>query len=231
MTGHFIKIRRQELVFLAVLCSFAFLLSIFRVLMTNSLMFLFLNWNLFLAFIPWGVTTLAISNHKKINHTLFGCYLIIWLVFFPNSLYILTDLFHLKSGSIMVWYDLVLIMSFAWAGLMFGFLSLCNIEKLMIKRIKPWTIGLFSSLLIFLGSFGVYIGRFLRWNSWDIITEPLSLFYQISERLINPFEHPRTWGMTILMGILLNLIYWSFKFRFSSNPEIRTAFYKKHELY
>lgn len=223
MIGHIMKIRRQEFVFLTVLCSFAFFLSLFRVLLTNSLMFLFLNWNLFLAFIPWGVTTLAVSSHEKINNALLGLALIIWVVFFPNALYILTDLFHLKSGNVIVWYDLVLIMSFAWAGLMFGFLSLWNIEKLMITRLKPWTISLTSSLLLFLGSFGVYIGRFLRWNSWDIITEPLSLFYQISDRIINPIDHPRTWGLTILMGILLNFIYWSFKLCFSGNSEIRTA--------
>jgi uncharacterized membrane protein len=65
-------------------------------------------------------------------------------------------------------------------------------------------------ILLFLGSFGVYLGRYLRWNSWDIITEPFRLFYDIADRIINPFEHPRTWGMTLFMGLFLTIIYWSF---------------------
>ena len=68
-----------------------------------------------------------------------------------------------------------------------------------------------SVLLLFLGSFGIYLGRYLRWNSWDIITEPFKLMYDVGDRLINPFEHPQTWGMTILMGLFLNMIYWSFR--------------------
>jgi uncharacterized membrane protein len=64
---------------------------------------------------------------------------------------------------------------------------------------------------LFIGSFGIYVGRFLRWNSWDILTEPLHLIYDIGDRFINPFDHPRTWGMTIFMGIFLNMIYLSFR--------------------
>jgi len=56
-----------------------------------------------------------------------------------------------------------------------------------------------------------YVGRYLRWNSWDIIRQPYALVYDIGDRIVNPFHHPGTWGMTIFMFIFLSTIYWSFK--------------------
>ena len=67
------------------------------------------------------------------------------------------------------------------------------------------------SLLLFAGSFGVYVGRYLRWNSWDIISEPVPLLYDIGDRFKDPMDHPQTWGVTILLGILLNMIFWTMK--------------------
>ena len=68
------------------------------------------------------------------------------------------------------------------------------------------TIGLF-----FISSFGIYIGRFLRWNSWDVLTEPETIIHDVGDRLINPLEHPRAWGMTIIMGLFLNMVYFSLR--------------------
>jgi uncharacterized membrane protein len=138
--------------------------------------------------------------------------LIVWLLFFPNAPYIFTDLFHLRLKLAMpLWFDFTMIMSFAWTGLLFGFLSLWDIEKQLAKSMKRKYIAIISVALLFIGSFGIYIGRYLRWNSWDIISEPFKLIYDIGERIINPFSHPRAWGMTILMGIFLNILYWSFR--------------------
>lgn len=223
-----IKVLRQngrlnEVLFMATISLFCFSISVFRFIVSDTGLFLFLNWNLFLAFIPWLLTTITLitpsfQKKKLVLVTLAGS----WLLFFPNAPYILTDLFHLRlKSAIPVWFDLVLILSFAWSGLMFGFLSLWDMEKLIMKRLRPWTVGLISSVLLFIGSFGIYLGRYLRWNSWDLITEPFSLLYQIGDRLINPFQHPRTWGMTILMGVFLNIVYWSFRLVFSRNVEIK----------
>jgi uncharacterized membrane protein len=124
----------------------------------------------------------------------------------------LTDLFHLRLHlSMPVWFDLVLILSFAWTGLLFGFFSLWDIEQLLSKSIKQTYVTIISVVLLFLGSFGIYIGRYLRWNSWDIISEPFKLMYDISDRVINPFAHPQTWGMTVLMWIFLLILYESFR--------------------
>ena len=205
--------RLNETIFMGVISLFCFGFSLFRFIYTDTKVFLFLNWNLFLAFIPWALTSLVIIKSKlqKSRLTLF-ILLGSWLLFFPNAPYILTDLFHLRLESSMpIWFDLILILSFAWTGLLFGFLSLWDIEKILENFINRTLVKIITVGLLFLGSFGIYVGRFLIWNSWDILTEPFKLIYDIGDRFINPFNHPRTWGMTIFMGLFLNMIYLSFK--------------------
>lgn len=110
-----------------------------------------------------------------------------------------------------IWFDLALILSFAWTGLLFGFLSLMDLEQLLLKRFSKRKVYVFSTFLLFVSGFGIYLGRYLRWNSWDLIHTPGHIFVDVGHRLIFPWEHPRTWGMTIFMGIFLNMIYWSLK--------------------
>ena len=205
--------KAQEIVFMGILSSMCFGLFMFRFLYVGFPLFIFLNWNLFLAFIPWVLTTLLILRPKLQDFRFFTTgVILVWLLFFPNAPYILTDLFHLgpKVG-IPVWFDLVMILAFAWTGLLFGFLSLWDLEKIYKNIIPVIWIRLLSVGLLFLGSFGIYLGRYLRWNSWDIIQHPFGLIKDIAVRFLNPFEHPSTWGMTIFMGLLLNMIYWSFR--------------------
>ena len=207
------KKRLNETIFMATLTLFCFVFSIVRFVYTDTKIFLFLNWNLFLASISWVLTTVLIIKPRLCKSKLFLFALMgVWLLFFPNAPYILTDLFHLRLKLAMpVWFDLVLVLSFAWAGLLFGFLSLWDIELFLSRFMKRKYVTLLSITLLFLGSFGIYIGRYLRWNSWDIISQPFALMYDIGDRIINPFSHPVTWGMTILMGIFLNILYWSFR--------------------
>lgn len=205
--------RYEVTLFLSLLTILCFALSLFRVIYSETNVFLFLNWNLFLAFIPWLFTSIAML-YPRIRKSDFLLILIVgsWLLFFPNAPYILTDLFHLRLKSSMpVWFDLVLILSYAWTGLMFGFMSLWDIEILIFEKISRKIRLIFPLGLLFLGSFGIYVGRYLRWNSWDIIKEPFGLFYDISDRLVNPFDHPRTWGMTIFMWLFLSMLYFSFR--------------------
>ncbi|SDQ29876.1 Uncharacterized membrane protein [Chryseobacterium soldanellicola] len=203
---------RFEIGFLLILMTlFCFALSIFRYYISDTKVFFFLNWNLFLAWIPLIISSfLLIFNIKSKISIVFA--VIIWILFFPNSPYILTDLFHLKArSSVPIWYDLVVILSFAWAGLMCGFVSLLDIEKLLSNYFKRITINMITIFFLFLSGFGVYLGRFLRWNSWDVLNNPFGLFNDIVDRFINPLEHTKTWGVTILMGILLNFMYFMIK--------------------
>jgi len=191
---------------------FCFGISLTRYFITDTKVFLFLNWNLFLAFIPWLLSSVIIIKGIDKKFTLI-LLILSWLVFFPNSPYILTDLFHLRlRSSAPIWFDLIVILSFAWTGLIFGFISLMDIEVLLKKYLKDKWINFTIVLFLFLSSFGIYLGRYLRWNSWDILTNPFELSRDIIDRFVNPFIHPRTWGMTLLMGILLNAMYFSMKF-------------------
>ncbi|HNP47516.1 MAG TPA: DUF1361 domain-containing protein [Bacteroidia bacterium] len=205
--------RLQITFFLFSMSLFCFALSLVRYAFTGSPVYLFLNWNLFLAFIPWCVGTLLSGKLEKSSGFFTTSVLLsAWILFFPNSPYILTDLFHLKARNpVPLWYDLVVILSFAWTGLTFGFISLLEIETLLTRHLNKTLVGILSSLLLFLGSFGVYLGRYLRWNSWDLFSEPSPLLYDIGARIANPFSYPATWGMTLLLGILLNMIFWTFK--------------------
>jgi uncharacterized membrane protein len=205
--------RLGETLFLGIISILCFCFSVFRFVYTDTNAFLFLNWNLFLAFIPWlSSSILIIYPSLQKSKIALSVLIIAWLLFFPNAPYILTDLFHLQMKTTMpIWFDLLLILSFAWAGLMFGFISLWDIEKILGSKINKKLIPVISSVLLFLGSFGIYVGRYLRWNSWDIIREPLALLYDISDSFINPFQHPKTWGMTFFMFLFLAMVYWSFK--------------------
>lgn len=194
------------------MCVFSILLSILRVVATGSPMFLFLNWNLLLASIPLLLTRYLKHKQSTLTQPSFILLLSVWLFFFPNSPYILTDLFHLKKGNGMpIWFDLILILSYAWAALWLGFKSLHDVEEISRERIgNRKTIYLIIGLL-FAASYGVYLGRFLRWNTWDILVNPIELFADILDRFLHPFNHLRTWGVTFLMGSFLNLTYFSLK--------------------
>ncbi|HYG50864.1 MAG TPA: DUF1361 domain-containing protein [Flavobacteriales bacterium] len=207
------KNKFHETVFMGTLTVCCFGLSMFRCMYAGTPGFIFLNWNLFLAFIPWALTTWAVIK-PAIHQSKLKVLLVLgsWLVFFPNAPYILTDLFHLNMSSTMPrWFDLVLILSFAWTGLLFGVLSLLDLEKIMQDTVKPVYVAIGSSALLFASSFGIYLGRFLRFNSWDVITEPYALMHDVGVRVIHPFDYPKTWGVTIFMGLFLNMVYWSLK--------------------
>lgn len=199
-------------ILLIIMSLFCFGISMARYVVTDTKVFLFLNWNLFLAFIPWlissGILILGLKNRFSL-----GLLIVSWLLFFPNSPYILTDLFHLRlqSGA-PIWFDLILILSFAWTGLVYGFISLMDMELLLKRYLNDTLIMVTTVLFLFLASFGIYLGRYLRWNSWDVLNDPSGLSSDIVDRFANPFGYPRAWGMTLLMGVLLNMMFYSIKF-------------------
>lgn len=179
-----------------------------RIIYTGKMNYLFLVWNLFLAWLPFIISTgfkkmeSASSNLKKIMLFL------AWLIFFPNALYIITDLVHLEQKTnIAKWFDAILIFSASILGLMMAFISLLRVESFLVKHFSRNTVNRIIAGIIFLGSFGVYIGRFLRWNSWDIISNPSGLAAEIGERFIFPLQHLRTWSITCILTILFYLLY------------------------
>lgn len=179
-----------------------------RVFVTHQFTFVFLLWNLFLALIPFGLSTMLSLSAGRLQARVLLPVGLVWLLFFPNAPYILTDLFHLERRvGVPYWYDLALILSCAWNGLMLAYASLTDMQALVARRLGWLASWSFVTVAMLLSSFGVYLGRYLRFNSWDIITNPLTLFFDIVTRLLHPFAHPATWGVTLLYGVFLLLGY------------------------
>ncbi|UOQ99697.1 DUF1361 domain-containing protein [Hymenobacter sp. 5317J-9] len=184
------------------------LLIMGRVLLTGHLTFLFLVWNLFLAVIPFALSTLLGIAQAPLRTRMLVPVGAAWLLFFPNAPYILTDLFHLDARpGVPLWYDLALILSCAWNGLMLAYASLSDMQRLVQSRLGFWMGWVFATLALLLSSFGIYLGRYLRFNSWDILTNPLTLFYDIVNRILHPFSFPGTWGVTLVFGLFLLVGY------------------------
>ncbi|MBG8554850.1 DUF1361 domain-containing protein [Hymenobacter guriensis] len=180
----------------------------FRVFLTHKITLVFLLWNLFLALIPFGLSTLLGLAHGRLKARVLLPVGAVWLLFFPNAPYILTDLFHLEPrAGVPFWYDLALILSCAWNGLMLAYASLTDMQTLVMRRLGWWAGWGFAAVALLLNSFGTYLGRYLRFNSWDIVTNPLTLFYDILNRLVHPTAHLSTWGVTLLFGAFLLLGY------------------------
>jgi uncharacterized membrane protein len=206
--------RLDATVFLLVFSVYCVMLSAFRSLYTGTHSYLFLNWNLFLALLPWLITSAAVLREVKSRITTLAI-AAAWLLFFPNCLYILTDLIHLRQMvNAPLWLDLILVLSFAWAGLCFGFVSLMDIESFMKERFRagPRTVALLSVCMIYLGAFGIYVGRFWRWNSWDLLGNPADLMHFMFDRFTDAGNNYRVFGFTILMGTLLNFMYFPFRY-------------------
>ncbi|MBQ2464167.1 MAG: DUF1361 domain-containing protein [Treponema sp.] len=193
---------------------FSIALSLCRRIMTGYTLYTFMIWNLFLAFIPWFASSIIYIKDVKRTLPLLALTMV-WLPFFPNAPYILTDLLHLGNRnwrSAPTWFDLIMLLSYALAGLTYGFVSLQMMEEKIIRaKLKCKFAPVVSIVLIYISAFGVYIGRFLRWNSWDIVGNPSSLAQDILSRFLSPTQHPRTWAFTLLFGTLLNITYPIFK--------------------
>jgi uncharacterized membrane protein len=187
----------------AVLCAF-------RIWYSDTLGYFFLNWNLLLAWIPLGLAFLLwrLQRRTRRPKLLMLAVFAGWFLFFPNSPYIVSDLIHLSPrNSVPLWFDTIMIFSFAWNGLILGFVSLWLVQQL----VTGW-LGNAASWLLVAGTlgatgFGIYLGRFERWNSWDILVDPLGLLHDIAIRVANPFDYRRTLGVTVLFAVFLMVAY------------------------
>lgn len=181
---------------------FCLALSLIRVKLTTSIFLMFLIWNLFLAVIPFIITRYLKTKNILENKFKNGILLLVWLLFLPNSFYILTDFVHLSlSNSYTFWYDLLLISSYATLGFLLGIISLQDFENLLSLKPKMTSILLFC--ISILCGFGIYLGRILRYNSWDILKNPVELFTD----LWNIFITTKSLDFSILFGCFIYFLF------------------------
>ena len=202
-----LKTEMQGMLFTSI--GFGLLLLLARTIYTGGLTFVFLVWNLFLAFVPYflsySVTLKPAWMESKWKFTLAFT---VWILFVPNSFYMITDLFHLyDSDSVPAWYDLMLIFCFAWNALLMGILSVRNMEKIMQAVWKYQSGWLFIYPVMLLNAIGIYIGRYLRYNSWDIISSPFHLMADTVHILLHPVYFKNAWAMVFVFSVFLSILY------------------------
>jgi uncharacterized membrane protein len=171
--------------------------------------YVFLVWNLFLAWIPYLIGLLLLLYRQQIKAA-WQLWIVVggWLLFFPNAPYIATDFFHFgQKPYIPVWFDLIMLFSFAWSGLLLTLLSLRDVHTVIAQRYGCGWGRLFAAGAIGFGALGVYTGRYLRWNSWDVFIDPAELLSDVTHRLIYPSQDWRAWGLTLAFSFFLGSAY------------------------
>ena len=190
--------------------TFTIVLLLARIAYTGKLMYLFFAWNIFLAVIP-VLASRRLANYTSGNTKPWLLFML-WLLFFPNAPYLVTDVFHFgERPPAPVWFDLLLVISAAWNGLMLGIISLVQAEAFLLRRLHSGAVRLIVGGCIVLCAFGVYLGRYLRFNSWDVVTNPLPLAGHIASRILHPFGHAGTWAFTFSFAALLWIAYGTVK--------------------
>jgi uncharacterized membrane protein len=205
--------RRQA----AVVASLAFATLLCALMMVARAMYagyvggLGLQWNLFLAWLPMLGALVAYNLGKRYGKRAWPLilpFLLGWLLFFPNAPYILTDFIHLGSRSgAPLWYDLLMIATYALTGLFLGLVSLYLMQSLIRRAFGAASSWVFTLFVLALTGFGVYLGRFPRYNSWDLLTDPTALLSDIWLRLSNPLAHSRTFVFSMLFSLSLAAMY------------------------
>lgn len=191
-------------------------LLLVRFAAAQNMRYWFLVWNVFLGWIPLGLVMLLRKRLETSRWTSWQNIVIsiAWLGFLPNSFYIVTDFIHLHpSGEVSVLFDVVLMTSFTFNGFVAGFASLYIMHKLLIKRFRRQQAHAIIAGIIVLCSFAIYLGRDLRWNTWDILINPAGILFDVSERVINPLTHAEVFSTTALFTLLIGSIYivvWQF---------------------
>jgi uncharacterized membrane protein len=171
---------------------------------------LFLVWNLFLAWLPYLGSLWTTYLYRRQSRRWWSLLLpsLLWLIFFPNAPYLVTDLLHLQSRApVPIWYDLGLLSTFAWAGLFLAIFSLRTMQMLVKTLAGSLTSWLFVASVLGLSGLGIYLGRFLNWNSWDLFFHPFDVLSDVAIRLAHPLSHLQTFGVTFLFAAFLLVCY------------------------
>ncbi|HSX45238.1 MAG TPA: DUF1361 domain-containing protein [Candidatus Saccharimonadales bacterium] len=191
-------------------------LLLIKMVANSSTDFGFLVWNLFLAWLALFFAMILktyLNDHSWLSWQAM-LLTVVWLGFLPNSFYLATDLIHLPlSSQATVLYDVVMLLSFSFNGFVSGLASVFVVHKQLVKRLKARTAYVLIGLTLFASSFAIYLGRYLRWNTWDVIVNPAGILFDVSDRIINPGAHPQAFVTTATFFALIGSVYlvaWQF---------------------
>lgn len=183
-------------------------LSVVRVFLQWEMVYLFLVWNLFLAWLPWLFARLSDKQQNKYIQLIL---IALSVLFLPNASYLVTDLIHFRKGSnINLWFDMVLFLSYAFTGLMLTIYTIDALVKVIStsfsKKLATWFhIGIFPII-----GCGIYVGRIERWNSWDVFIHPLHFTSDMYQLLFSAQVLDLT-AFCLLFGGFSALFYWLVK--------------------
>lgn len=190
--------------------SFTVALLLARMAFTGTMTYAFYPWNIFLALIPMYCSRRMHRCHRLNLKAvlLLGA----WLLFLPNAPYLMTDIFHFRERpGCPPWFDLILVISGAWAGILAGMVSLTETASFLKKYLSTRHVQQIICVVIILCGYGVYMGRFMRFNSWDIITRPGDVSAFIWRSLAAPYRHLTVWAFTASFSVLTGIIFFSVK--------------------
>jgi uncharacterized membrane protein len=185
-------------------------LAALRVIWTGDVEYFFLVWNIFLAWLPLLFSLAVCHLYKKGVRRGWRIYSLaaLWLLFFPNAPYIFTDLIHLTNYFYAhFWVDLSLVLLFALTGFLLGFVSLYLMQQVVADRFGRFAGWLFIVVVTALSGVGIYWGRFLRLNSWDIVANPFKIIRGIGEFVAHPLANHMSLVFPTLFATFLFLGY------------------------
>ena len=169
-----------------------------------------LSWNLLLAWVPlvasWLIYRLRTrGGARRLRLAALG---IVWLAFYPNAPYLITDLMHIRADTpVTLWLDVLVVFLFALTGLLAGFVSLYMLQDLVTRARGAWAGWAFVLVVLGLSGVGVYLGRFQRWNSWDLFVQPWAVAADVLDGLLYPLAHVRSLAFSGLFAAFLALCY------------------------
>jgi uncharacterized membrane protein len=176
-----------------------------RMELTNTRNYFFLVWNLILAWVPYLAALWAAGEQRRKPRQSWRLLLpmALWLLFLPNAPYLITDFVHLPGMEFVRWYDIGVLAAFALSGWLLGAVSLRAMQEVVRERLG----GVLSWGFVFVSAglcgLGVYLGRFLRWNSWDVFTQPRALLHEAIVVAADPGNHARILGVSLLFAALM----------------------------
>jgi uncharacterized membrane protein len=180
-----------------------------RALWSDSFIHKYMMWNLFLAWIPYACAMLMAFMHRfKAAAWQFVIPSIVWLLFFPNAAYLVTDLYNLREfPPVPYWYDIAFFATLAWTGLLLAVASLQIVQRMVkesVGLIWSWVVVL---IVVGLNGVGIYLGRFLRWNSWDVITDPVAILQDAIAPFLHPLANRQSVAIIIVFSAMLLVVY------------------------